>query len=192
MQSPVQSQALRSKGPVAPLKPDISGIVFEFLGPGATGDRFMFPKYSILEYQPLRHEFIASFLIVRKGSRSDSTSYDPKLDYYQPVTIRVWAQSPKNLEALAKVVAPAEEVRKYMDDIMDKATRAEYVLLAMRLPKDPEPTPVVQDISKREQQDDSVLWTTTNGTPPVKQKTVKVAPSEEQQYQNFITTVSAA
>ncbi len=129
-----QPQALRSKGPVPATKPDISGVVFEFTG--GNGDRYLFPKFSILEYPPNSSQVIASFLIIRKGSASDSPTYDPALDYYQPITIRLYATQGRQLEALQKVVAAPEEVRRYMDDVMDSATRAEYVLLAMRLPRE--------------------------------------------------------
>ncbi len=78
---------------------------------------------------------IASFLIVRKGSTSEYPSADPSLDYYQPVTIRLYAHSGRHLDNLFKVVAHEVDVRRYMDDIMDRMTRAEYVLLAMRLPR---------------------------------------------------------
>ncbi|KAH8881683.1 hypothetical protein GQ53DRAFT_469525 [Thozetella sp. PMI_491] len=129
-------QSLRSKGPPpAPPKPDILTVVFEFSG--GTGDRYSFPKFSILETVPLAtgQQVIASFLIVRKGSASEYPAADPALDYYQPVTIRLYAPSGRHLENLFRVVAPEEEVRRYMDDIMDKMTRAEYILLAMRLPR---------------------------------------------------------
>ena len=74
-------------------------------------------------------------MIVRKGSESEYPVADAELDYYQPVTIRLFAQSGRHLDHLAKVVAPVDEVKRYMDDIMDRMTRAEYVLLAMRLPR---------------------------------------------------------
>jgi hypothetical protein len=142
---PLPQQALRSKGPPpAPAKPDISAVLFEFSG--GSGDRFLFPKFSILEYVPtatpaanggssVGHQVIASFLIVRKGSSSEYPVADPALDYYQPVTIRLSSATGRHLENLARVVAPQDEVRRYMDDIMDRMTRAEYVLLAMRLPR---------------------------------------------------------
>ncbi len=97
---------------------------------GASGDRYLFPKFSILEYVPTTsgQQVIASFLIVRKGSVSDYGG-NPELDYYQPVTIRLFAANHRHLESLAKVVAPLEEVRWYMDDIMNNMTRAEYVVL---------------------------------------------------------------
>ncbi|KAI9765694.1 MAG: hypothetical protein M1835_007338, partial [Candelina submexicana] len=128
--------ALRSKGPPPSTRTDISAVVFEFNS--GSGDRFLFPKYSILEYLPGTTQVIVSFLVVRKGSASASGAYDPELDYYQPVTMRLTAQTAKVLEPLARVVAGPSEVRKYMDDIMDNMTRAEYVHLAMRLPRDPD------------------------------------------------------
>ncbi|PBP26770.1 hypothetical protein BUE80_DR002251 [Diplocarpon rosae] len=188
-----QPQALRSKGPVPNAKPDISGIAFEFTG--GNGDRYAFPKFSILESRA-GGEVIASFLIVRKGSSSDSPTYDPDLDYYQPITIRLFAQQGRQLDALQKVVAPAEEVRRYMDEIMDTATRAEYVLLAMRLPKETEqvPTPPKENAAEKGDPMDFQLtpWATTNNSTPVpvhRLKPPKKLLSEEEQYQSFITTV---
>jgi hypothetical protein len=185
-----QPQALRSKGPLPPTKPDISGVVFEFSG--GSGDRFLFPKFSILEYLP-GGQVIASFLIVRKGSSSDSPTYDPKLDYYQPITIRLYAHQGRQLDALQKVVAPPDEVRRYMDDIMDNMTRAEYVLLAMRLPRDGDPNNAAEkeaEAEKANQVDNQVLWATTNPTPPPKPKPVEKPPTEAEQYRNFISSVS--
>ncbi|KAL2024928.1 hypothetical protein VTK56DRAFT_3627 [Thermocarpiscus australiensis] len=134
-QQPAPQQALRSKGPPPPPKPDISAIVFEFAG--GTGDRYLFPKFSLLEYVPVPsgQQVVASFLLVRKGSKAEYPMADPELDYYQPLTIRLFTHSGRHLEHLARVVAPPEEVRRYMDDVMTRMTRAEYVLLAMRLPR---------------------------------------------------------
>ena len=185
-----QPQALRSKGPL-PSKPDISGVVFEFTG--GTGDRYLFPKFSILEYLP-QGQVIASFLIVRKGSTSDSPAYDPALDYYQPITIRLYAHQGRQLEALQKIVAPGDEVRRYMDDIMDNMTRAEYVLLAMRLPKDTEQPSSEKDDSAENTElvDNQVLWATTNPTPVPVVKPAKRLLTEEEKYQSFITSVAAS
>lgn len=184
--SPAQPQALRSKGPV-PTKHDISAVVFEFAG--GSGDRFLFPKYSILEFLP-GNQVIASFLIVRKGSPEDSPYYDPQLDYYQPVTIRIFAQQGRTLETLGKVVAPQEEVRKYMDDIMDNMTRAEYVLLAMRLPKEKEPVPEPEPAPNMTMP--QVMWVPTpNAIVPIsKSNFYRNHVSEEQMYQGFISTIS--
>ena len=129
-------QQLRSKGPPpVPVRMDISAIVFEFSG--GNGDRYLFPKFSMLEYVPVSQgqQVIASFLIVRKGSVSEYPVADASLDYYHPVTIRLYTPIGRHLDHLSRVVAPEDEVRRYMNDIMDKMTRAEYILLAMRLPR---------------------------------------------------------
>lgn len=183
-----QPQALRSKGPLPPSKPDITAVVFEFIG--GSGDRYLFPKYSILEYLP-GGQVVASFLIVRKGSSADSKKYDPTLDYYQPITIRLYTHQGRQLESLAKVVAPQEEVRKYMDDIMDNMTRAEYVLLAMRLPREVEQPVEDEDTSVQAQQPvNQPLWMASSEPPIIKQKPVKKPLTEGEQHQAFITSVS--
>ncbi|TVY67518.1 hypothetical protein LSUE1_G007092, partial [Lachnellula suecica] len=167
------------------------GPVFEFTG--GTGDRYLFPKFSILEYLP-QGQVIASFLIVRKGSASDSSAYDPALDYYQPITIRLYAHQGRQLDALQKVVAPPDEVRRYMDDIMDNMTRAEYVLLAMRLPKDIEPPSEKESLAEKADQGDvPVLWGSTTVSTPVATlvRPMKRLLTEEEKYQSFITSVAA-
>lgn len=137
--APAPQQALRSKGPPPVVKPDVTAVVFEFAG--GNGDRYLFPKFSIVEQiqTPSGPQVIASFLIVRKGSASEY-GCDPTLDYYQPITVRILSSQPKHLEYFPRIVVPQDEARRYMEDIMDNMTRAEYVLLAMRLPK-PEKEP---------------------------------------------------
>ncbi|KAK4154246.1 hypothetical protein C8A00DRAFT_42980 [Chaetomidium leptoderma] len=135
-QSSAAQTALRSKGPPPPPpKPDISALVFEFTG--GTGDRYLFPKFSLLEYVPVPsgQQVIASFLLVRRGSKAEYPMADPELDYYQPLTVRLFTHAGRHLEHLARVVAPPDDVKRYMDDVMTKMTRAEYILLAMRLPR---------------------------------------------------------
>lgn len=201
-------QALRSKGPPPNPKPDISAIVFEFAG--GTGDRYLFPKFSILEYQPGASSLLASFLIVRKGSKSEYGG-NPALDYYQPVTIRIQSNSGKHLDNIARVVAPQDEVRRYMDDVMDNMTRAEYVLLAMRLPRDvsgdqaeetgsdtaksdshvqQQQTQEQQQQKQQQQKTQGVLWTTKASKSKVSQAPPSKVLGEEEQYQNFIATIS--
>ncbi|KAI4126265.1 MAG: hypothetical protein LQ347_005037 [Umbilicaria vellea] len=123
---------IKAKGPI-PHKADINAIVFEFTG--GTGDRFLFPKNSILEYLPGGTQVVASFVITRKGDTCTSGSYKKTTNYYQPVTIRLSTHNPRTLEPLARVVAPADDVRKRMNDIMDRMTPAESVYLAIRLPR---------------------------------------------------------
>jgi hypothetical protein len=57
------------------------------------------------------------------------------MEYYQPVTMRLSASNAKTLEVLSRVVKTAGEVRKYMEDVMERGKRAEYVHLATRLPR---------------------------------------------------------
>lgn len=185
-------QPIRSKAPPAP-KPEITAVIFEFMG--GNGDRYKFPKFSTLEYLP-SNQVIASFLIVRKGSAADAGSYDSKLDYYQPVTIRITAPH-KMLEALGKVVAPLEEVRNYMDDTMSKMKRAEYVMLAMRLPRevplkeDEEAKAEDEEIKEKQKLLEGCLWGVS--VEDVRCKKIKLPPkaeSEEERYQRFIKSVS--
>lgn len=193
-------QALRSKGPPPAPKPEISAVVFEFAG--GTGDRYLFPKFSILETIPSPDgmQLMASFLIVRKGSKSEYGG-DPTLDYYQPVTVKLHSTSPKILDHLHRVVAPQEEVKRYMNDIMDTMTRAEYVLLAMRLPRDTSKDEK-EGISEKDapgkassepeavksQPLDGVLWTAK--APKPSQKPIGKAPTEDEKYQKFIDSVT--
>jgi hypothetical protein len=213
-QQPPPQQALRSKGPPPAPKPDIMAVVFEFSG--GTGDRYLFPKFSILENVPVPtgQQIIASFLIVRKGSSSEYPVANPALDYYQPVTIRLYAHTGRHLENLAKVVAPQEEVRRYMDDIMDNMTRAEYVLLAMRLPRGDSKTDSAAPEEKEQSQprangtapkpgeiqfvpqpeNGGVLWTAKAKKPEIREirrrPYDKYIDDDEEQYKTFISTVS--
>ena len=57
-------------------------------------------------------------------------------EYYQPVTFHIQTPNPKVLEPLARVVKPPDEVRKYMNEIMDRAARAPDGFLAIRLPRE--------------------------------------------------------
>ncbi len=132
-QSPFFSHLAPPPKPSSP-KPDIVSIVFDF---SPNGDRFTFPRFSILEYLPGRTQVIASFLVIRKGSAAAAApgEYNKNLTYYQPVTIRLSAASPKVLEPLAKVVAPPEEVRRYMNGVFDKMNAAKPAYLVTRLPR---------------------------------------------------------
>ncbi|KAI3322637.1 hypothetical protein HD806DRAFT_522979 [Xylariaceae sp. AK1471] len=194
--APASQQALRSKGPPPATKPDIAAVVLEFAG--GTGDRYLFPKYSILEFSAEGTQVVASFLIVRKGSKLEYGG-DPALDYYQPVTLRLHSHSPKVLENLARVVAPQDEVQRYMDDVMENMTRAEYVLLAMRLPRaekeDPMDerldTPRASELS-HPSQPLGVLWDSRpTSTRPASARPASAKPTgEDDHYQSFIATVS--
>ncbi|KAG8407527.1 hypothetical protein J3459_018415 [Metarhizium acridum] len=166
-------------------------------------------SWNSCQQSPGQH-VVASFLIVRKGSASEYGG-DPKLDYYQPVTIRLQTTTGRHLENLARVVAPQDEVRRYMDDVMDNMTRAEYVLLAMRLPRadfDPEEVvPAAEDSKassptpKSEPETDNsttpkpgVLWTTgSNNKATVAALPVKLQDPEQEaqsKYERLIRSVA--
>lgn len=116
---------------LAAQKPELSAIVFDLGG----GDRFLFPRFSILEYIPGGTQVIVSFLIIRKGGVAGSKGYKDNTSYYQPVTMRLMAQNPRVLEPLARVVAPPDEVKNHMNSVFDKMDRAENVFLAVQLPR---------------------------------------------------------
>lgn len=131
-------QAPKPKGTPS-IRPDISAVVFDFVA--GTGDRYLFPKYSLLEYLPGKTQVLASFLLTRKGATATSGSYQKDVDYYQPVTLRLSTLNERTLEPLARVVAPVDEVRDYMNEIMDRMTPAENSYLAVQLPRAKEGIP---------------------------------------------------
>lgn len=114
-------------------RPDIHSIVFDF---STTSDRFLIPRFTIAEYLPGNTQVVLSFLIIRRGSTAASTAkYNKNKSYYQPVTMRLSCPNPRILEPIAKVLAPQDEVRRYMDGVFDKMLPAERVFLATRLPR---------------------------------------------------------
>jgi len=116
----------------APVKPEISGAAIEFAA--GNGDRFLFPKHSILEYQPGIRRVKASFLIVRKGNTSQGEGYDPKKEYYQPVTISIASDVNKVIETIFKGVSTLMDARSHIEQVKSKYTPADSVHLAMQLP----------------------------------------------------------
>ncbi|KAI1324772.1 hypothetical protein F5Y16DRAFT_287456 [Xylariaceae sp. FL0255] len=192
--APAAQQALRSKGPPPMTKPEIAAIVMDF--GEKNSDRYLFPKFSILQFSADGTEVVASFLLVRRGSVSDSGG-NPKVDFYEKVTMTLRSNSPRILENLARVVAPQDEVQRYMDDVMDNMTPAEYVCLAMRLVRgakddsqeDPSDTTQPEGLNHTPQPE--VLWNTKISPQPGPSKSVggSAAP-EESGYQNFISTIS--
>ena len=156
----------RSKAPTA-YRSDISAIVFDF---GGSGDRFLFPRFSILEYLPGGTQVIVSFLIIRTGSLAASGTYSHNSSYYQPVTMRLSTPHPKTLEPLSRIVAPPEDVRNYMNSVFDKMNRAENVFLATRLPRPSEGSEVdkVDTIVQADHPIIKPLYSPPNGLIPLK------------------------
>ena len=116
----------------SPSSQEIGGVAIDFAG--GSGDRYLFPKYSILEYINGNKQVKVSFLSVRRGSSSECGEHDVTKTYHTPVTFIVSADSPAVLEPLSRAVAPAAEVRKHMEDAMTKTTRADDARLAIQQP----------------------------------------------------------
>ncbi len=151
---------------------------------------------------------------MRKGSTSEYGVKDDT-DYYQPMTVRLTGKLHRCLEYLGRVVAPRDEVKKYMDEVMENTTRAEYVLLAMRLPrkekedgdagdeKESNEVAAKDDGQERqpperpakEQPADTatpgVLWTTTKARSTTHFHGPAKMISEDEEYQSFIARVAS-
>ena len=130
------------KAPPQP-RQETTGIAFDFAN--GSGDRFLIPKQSILEYLPGYASVVVSFLLIHNGNddlssnKASDKSTQESSQYYQPITMQLHGSS-KHLEQLAKVVAPQEEVVKYMNNVMDKKRPSKPSFLAFRLPKTNEVT----------------------------------------------------
>ena len=96
-----------------------SAIVFEFVQ-SDHGDRFAFPKNSILEYRDHGCEVLASFLILKTVKNSSGED----VEYYEPMTVYLRSQNAKTLEHLQRMVLYPELVRTYMTEVMAKRQRA--------------------------------------------------------------------
>lgn len=71
------------------------------------------------------------------GTPSEPPTNEANLkEYWQPVTWRIHSTTPRLFEPLTRVVKPADEVRKYMNEIMDRAERAPDGFPALRLPRE--------------------------------------------------------
>lgn len=115
---------------------ELTAVLLEFTA--GTGDRYLFPKHSVLDFSPDGTQAIASFLVVRKGDRSEAEGFDPETEYHQPVTVLLSATTSRVLDPLARVVASPADAAQHMNDVMAKTTRAPNSYLALRLPRDPE------------------------------------------------------
>jgi len=116
--------------------PGPPAVVLSFSTPGASEDRFLFPRNAILE-RLSDHHYLASFIVTRRGREAaDPTGLDPDTEYWQPVTMMLEVKYGLEflVEYVKKWVRPAEEVAKDMKEIMTRCTRAPETHLALRLP----------------------------------------------------------
>ncbi|KAF2141008.1 uncharacterized protein K452DRAFT_319281 [Aplosporella prunicola CBS 121167] len=125
--------------PPPPPQPSYRALCIDF---NTNGDRLLFPRNTILEFLP-GNAVLASFLIVQKvdhvtqNNLPKTTNYYKAMkEYYQPVTARFMADNPNLLLCLRRWVKPQDEVRKYMEEIMERCERAESVEIAARLPRE--------------------------------------------------------
>lgn len=97
-------------------------------------DRYSIPKNSIIEFLP-GNLLLCSFVVVKKGADAvEKNGLDPKVEYWQPVTMKVSAES-HVLDMIGRVVATADESRSYISGVMERCKKAEELNLAFRLPK---------------------------------------------------------
>jgi hypothetical protein len=113
-----------------PAKQELCGIVFEFIDSYSQGDRFHFPRHTILEYQNRGTTVIASFIVTRTPEGSTE-------EFYQPVTIVLESAYPRILEQLKAVVADPDTTRAHMKGIMETKKRAGDTFLIYRLKREP-------------------------------------------------------
>ncbi|KAF2102748.1 hypothetical protein NA57DRAFT_71733 [Rhizodiscina lignyota] len=138
---PPQPQTPRYSPAVAhPQNIRITALLIEFALD--TSSRFLFPPNTILEYAPGFKSCTASFLIKRKAKQAEDapryielariaqrgkerTSKDKEpqkpeeMDFWQPVTVRFQCDRPDILQYLGRVVKPAEEVKAWMEKVLN-------------------------------------------------------------------------
>lgn len=142
--------------PVQPRQePLIKHVVIEFTSQPAAGqpanpDRWLFPEYAVLDTQYGGTEMTCSFLVERKGADVLATMKDPTseemlpfsnkwgadTEYYQPVTMVIKATNDRTIATIARSAKSLPEVQKYMQQVMEKKTRAPQEFLVFRLPKE--------------------------------------------------------
>lgn len=150
-QPPIASSQSARPSPAPFMQPQITGIAVEFIG--GTVDRFLLPRNSIYDYDNARKQVLLSFLITKKAHLGDGARFEANKEYYQPITIRIGAESREQariFDSISRTLASAEDVRKHMNETMARATRAETLPLALQLPRTSElvddssapPTPI--------------------------------------------------
>lgn len=148
-------QPAQAAPPPQPPQPTYRALCIDF---NTNGDRLLFPRETILEALP-GNQVLASFLKVQKVDHltlaqlpKTQTYYKILKEYYQPITVRFRADNSSVLQCLFRWVKPQEEVRKHMEEIMDKAEPAEDVELAARLPREgviQEGTSMMQQVGEK-------------------------------------------
>ncbi|KAF2867906.1 hypothetical protein BDV95DRAFT_164885 [Massariosphaeria phaeospora] len=96
------------------------------------------------------------------------------IEFYQPVTVLIYTESPDILQSLARAIRPPQVVDKYMNEVFDKCKRADETYLAFRLPRDGADGEI-EDRRRRESADATPTISTPDivmgGTVEVKKRT---------------------
>ena len=132
---PPPSYTKQPKVPGLP-KAGITAVAFDVSG--GSGDRYLLPKNSFANWRAGNTQVTLSFLVTRKGSEARGGKYKADQEYYQRVSMRLSTQQSKVLEPVGRVMARPDEVQKHMDEVMARATSANSVYLATRLPRSAE------------------------------------------------------
>jgi hypothetical protein len=108
------------------MKPDINAVVFEFTT--GAGDRFLFLSTVFLSICQEARESSRRSLWYGKELRA---TRKPTIRSKTTINLLLCTSTPhaRILEPLARVVAPLDEVRRYMDDVMDNMARAKMSTL---------------------------------------------------------------
>ena len=147
--------------PMQPRQEVIKHVVIEFTSPPVAGqaastDRWLFPEHAVLDTQYGGTEMTCSFFAERKGAdilasmkdltseemQSMSNKWSTDTVYYQPVTMLVKAAQHRAIETIARSAKPLSEVQKYMQEVMEKKSRAPQDFLVHRLPREKSANPV--------------------------------------------------
>ena len=128
----------------------IKHIVVEFLGEGASPDRWLFPEHAVLDIKYGDVEMTCSFFVERKGSEiiaslaggsaeeagALQTKWKPDQEYYQPLTMLVRGNHHRTIETIARAAKVLPEVQEYMKGVMKNKTRAPEEFLVHQLPRE--------------------------------------------------------
>lgn len=132
----------------------VKHVVMEFTSPitgqPISNDRWLFPENAVLDLVYGGTEMTCSFFVERKGSdvlasmRNVSSEEMETLTqkwqadtvYYQPVTMVVRSPQHRTIETIARSAKALPDVQKYMQEVMEKKSRAPREFLVYRLPRD--------------------------------------------------------
>ena len=110
-------------------------VVLEFTA--GSGDRFLFPRSSFLEFSPDGTRVICSFMALWSSTEGASDN-DGHGAQHQVITMVLSASSPKILEPLSRVVDNQAEVILHMNNALDSSARARTEYLVLNLPREPD------------------------------------------------------